>query len=319
MKKNKKIAIFVALTLISVGFVVSLGAMAVMNFDFTKMNTLNFVTNTYQVDETFSGISVDGAECDVRFVVSGDNQCSVVCNEGDKIYHSVTVENNTLIIERHDERKWYEHLGLYWADMEIVIYLPQSEFETLYIENLSGDIVIPEGFSFEAAEIYSTSGNVSFQAAADNVLSVKTVSGEIYVNNAEPQNLNIKSTSGDIELSNINSQSITAYTTSGDIEFSNIKCQNITTNTTSGEIEFSKVIANEYINIKSVSGDVELNKCDAGSLWIKTVSGDVSGLLLTEKIFFTDTTSGDVKVPHSASGGKCEIITTSGDIKLDIE
>ena len=265
----KTVFIIIAIVMIGLGFVLSFGAIVAMRFDFNKMNTILFRTNTYSIDNKFANIRINGAECSVRILPSNDALGKVVCQESDKIVHTVTVKDNTLMIERIDKRRWYEHFGVYWGHMEIEVYLPQSEFESLYVKNLSGDIVIPKEFHFESAEVQSTSGDIHFMAAVDGDLSAK--------------------------------------------------CQTVTINTTSGEIEMSNVIADENIHIESVSGDVNLHQCDAASLWLKTVSGDVSGLLLTKKIFFVNTTSGDIDVPHLDSGGKCEVTTVSGDVEFDVK
>ncbi len=281
MKKTKNTAIIIAVMMIAVGLVASFSAMVAMGFDFTKMNTLTFVTNTYTVDESFSGISINGAECDIRLYPSEDGVCKVVCHESDKISHSVEVKEKTLTVERHDNRKWYEHIGVYWGGMEIALYLPQSEYDALYAKTLSGNIVIPEGFSFETAVVQSTSGNVSFSAEVNG-------------------NLKVKAVSGNVEMFNVTSQSISVETTSGEIDFSN-------------------VIASLNIHCKSVSGDVVLQRCDADSLRLSSTSGNITGCLLTEKVFLTDTTSGKINVPRTTSGGQCEITTTSGNIDFDVE
>ena len=72
------------------------------------------------------------------------------------------------------------------------------------------------------------------------------------------------------------------------------------------------------MTLRRSTGDVELNACDAGGLSLKTTTGDVTGTLLSEKVFITDTSTGDVSVPKTTSGGKCEISTTTGDIRIDI-
>lgn len=319
MKTSKKVMIIVASASVFVGLFISLGALIAMNFDFSRLNSVTFVTNTYSVEEAFSNVSVDGAECDVRLLLSEDGSSKVVCKESDRISHSVAVNSGTLTVERHDDRRWYEHIGIYWGKMEIVIYLPQSEYEALYVKNMSGNITIPKDFSFTEAEVQSTSGNVSFKAAVQNALSAKTVSGELYVGDTAPKSLEAESTSGDVTVASVKVETeVKAKTVSGDVELSGIECQNAAAESTSGDVTFSGVYASEKMNIKSVSGDVELLKCDADSLWIKTTSGDASGTLLTEKIFITDTTSGDISVPGSVTGGKCEVKTTSGDIRFKI-
>ncbi len=271
----------VAIMLIAFGLLLSLGALFAMDFDFTKMNTINFTTNTYSIDQAFTSISVEGAECDIRLLISENDTCKVVCTESDKISHSVTVKDNTLTISRSDTRRWYEHIGIYWGSMEIEIYLPQTEYESLYALSLSGNIEIPRDFSFSEAEIHNTSGNVNFSAAVKNDLSINTVSG--------------------------------------DITLADITCQNIAAKSTSGSVVFSNVVTSGNTHIETVSGNTILQRCDADSIWIKTTSGDILGTLLTEKIFLTDTTSGAIDVPQSTSGGNCEIKTTSGDITFSIE
>ena len=300
MKPAKKVTIIVAAALIVVGFMISLGALNSMGFDFKKLNTVNYETNTYMIDEAFTNISVESDACDVRLLLSDDGSCKVICNESDEVSHSVTVQNHTLLIDSKDKRKWYEHIGFYFGNygkMEVEIYLPQSEYESLYILGISGDIIVPDDFSFSDAKIRNTSGDVSFQGSVKNDLSVKTVSGDLYVKDANPKNLDVKSTSGTIQLTDI-------------------ECQKASSETTSGEIIFSNLIASENIYIESVSGDVQLYVSDSNYLWIKTVSGDVSGSLLSEKIFKTETISGDIRVPKTTGEGECEIKTTSGDVDI---
>ena len=57
---------------------------------------------------------------------------------------------------------------------------------------------------------------------------------------------------------------------------------------------------------------------DAAELFVKTDTGDVTGSLLTDKIFITQTNTGDVDVPDTAAGGRCEIRTNTGDIEIKI-
>lgn len=318
MKKSKKIAIIIAVIMIFAGFSLGISATVMMGFDMQELNTLAFETNSYSVEEAFTNISVDGAECNVSLFKSEDGICKVVCYEGDKINHTVEVKDGTLSITRQDNRQWYEHIGVYWGNMDIEIYLPESEYDALYVKTLSGDIVIPEAFHFGDTEVQSTSGNVDCTASVSGNLSVKTVSGEVYVSGTDSKKVSVQSTSGDITVENVNSETeFNVEAVSGDVDLADVTCQSMIAETSSGDIGLKDLVSQEEIHIESVSGDVELYQCDAENLWIKTSSGNVSGSLLTEKIFFTNTSSGDVDVPHSSSGGKCEITTTSGDIEFE--
>ena len=42
------------------------------------------------------------------------------------------------------------------------------------------------------------------------------------------------------------------------------------------------------------------------------------GSLLSDKVFITETDTGNVNIPKTTDGGKCEIKTDTGDIKIKI-
>lgn len=319
MKSSKKIAIWLSLLFLAAGLLLSVCALFAIRFDFTALNTLRLETNAYTVNEHFANIYIDGAECDVRFLPSTDGGCQVICTEGDKIRHTVGVENGTLTVQRIDERKWYEHIGIYWGRMQIVVYLPAEEYGSLFVRSLSGDIELSEPFAFGEVQIENTSGNVRYTAPTKESISIKTVSGDIYVGGTSAKRCDVSSTSGDIQIASVSCDTaLNARTVSGGIELSDTYTGGSTVRSTSGHIVLSNVISFGELHLESVSGDIILKKSDAASLWIKTTSGNVNGSLLTDKSFVTDTVSGYIDVPSSGSGGSCQIKTTSGNVKITI-
>ena len=74
----------------------------------------------------------------------------------------------------------------------------------------------------------------------------------------------------------------------------------------------------EQISIERSTGDVTFDNSDGAEIRVKTSTGDVIGSLRTAKTFVTKTSTGDVKVPESVSGGRCEIMTGTGDISVRI-
>ena len=340
MRKAKKIALVIALACVAAGAAISLSALTVIGFDISRLNTMKFENNTYQVEESFSNIRIEGAECDVRLVPSQTGACTVVCSEGKNISHTVAVDGDTLKITRTDGRKWYERIGIYWGSMSVTVYLPERAYGDLSLKNLSGDITVPGDFTFSRAEVHSTSGEIEYAAATDRELTLKTTSGDLTVRDLTAGALDVRSTSGEAEISNVTADSLTAATTSGDvvirsagisgdaaietvsgeIELELVCVQTMSARSTSGEVELSDVIAAGHLEIETVSGEIGLERSDAETLWIKSTSGDVSGTLLSEKRFTTHTTSGTVNVPNIASpaAGTCEITTTSGNIRIKL-
>jgi DUF4097 and DUF4098 domain-containing protein YvlB len=104
----------------------------------------------------------------------------------------------------------------------------------------------------------------------------------------------------------------------GRISFSRVQCESITGETTTGDIICEDGNIDGDLHMVAGSGDITLTNFDADTLHITTDTGDVSGSLRSEKIFFTETNTGDIRVPKSTSGGVCEIKTDTGDITFTI-
>ena len=85
-----------------------------------------------------------------------------------------------------------------------------------------------------------------------------------------------------------------------------------------GDLLLTNVVAAGKFDLQRDTGDIRFDRCDASELLVKTDTGDVTGSLLTAKVFLVHTDTGHVRVPPSTTGGKCEIRTDTGDIRIDI-
>ncbi len=78
-------------------------------------------------------------------------------------------------------------------------------------------------------------------------------------------------------------------------------------------------ITKEKMSIKRSTGDIRFDGSDATEIFVETDTGDVTGTLISEKVFIARTDTGRINVPKTTNGGKCEINTDTGDIKLEIK
>jgi hypothetical protein len=62
---------------------------------------------------------------------------------------------------------------------------------------------------------------------------------------------------------------------------------------------------------------LDLDLCD--EIYLKTDTGDVSGFLLSDKIFIAESDTGRISVPKTFTGGKCEVKTDTGNIKITVK
>lgn len=291
-----------AFLLVAVGGLMTAAPAAMGNLDMERRKGLSYEMKTFEVKEAFSDIRVEDAECNVRILCAADGHCKVICPEKQdgSIYHTVTVSDGVLSVQRHDERKWFQYIGISFGTPDVEVYLPEKEYRQFSARSTAGSIQVEDGFTFESASLESTSGRVRMFSEVKKELKAETTSGSITIENTSPETLAAKSSSGRIVLSHIRSGEIT-------------------TRSTAGKIELTDVIAEKNLYAKSISGGVALDGCDGGTIRMETTSGSVKGMLLSDKIFITDSTSGSVKVPCSSVGGECEITTTSGSIAIEIK
>lgn len=299
MKLARNMIICAALVLAAAGC--AMAAAAGRDADPVKSGRSAYETKTCEVTGAFTDIRVEDAEYSVRILRAEDGQCRVVCEdrEDGSVWHTVTVSGGELSVQRHDQRTWYQRIGVSFGSPDVEIYLPEEAYGRLTIRSTAGSIQVSEGLMFDSVRLESVSGSVRMLAGAKTALQAESASGSVTIENASPETLAAHSVSGRVTLAHIRSGELTAQSTSG-------------------RIELTDVIAARSLYARSVSGGVSLDSCDGDAIRIETTSGSVKGSILSGKDFMTRSTSGSVSVPRSAGGGECKITTTSGDIAIDI-
>ncbi len=294
----KKAWIIIALSFITVGIILFTGVMTMLDWDFKKLSTAKYQTVTHSITDAFDSISIDSSIAKINFAVSDENK--IECIENEKMPYTVTVKDGVLTIGELDNRKWYDHIGIFFRMPEITLNLSKTEFENLTLKNTTGDVNVVKGFSFTNADIRLTTGDIKYFADTSESLKLRTTTGDIEAGGTSPKDVNATSTTGKIELTDIT-------------------CGNLTAGASTGDVILSNVVAEKEFNIECTTGDIIFDKCDAGVIFAGTTTGDISGSLLSEKVFITKTSTGRISVPQTLSGGKCELKTTTGDIKISLQ
>lgn len=300
MKKSAKIALIVASALILIGGILFAGALTQLNWNFENLSTYPYEMNTHQPQGTFENIQVETDTADIWFLPSEDDEIKITCYERSKERHSVRVERDTLLIELQDERKWYDHIGISWGSPEITIYLPQGAYNALSVDSSTGHTDIDDAFSFQTVEISQDTGDIRCYASAENEIKLQTDTGDIHME---------KVSAGEIDL----------RVSTGKVTLEDVTCKNLNSIGDTGNITLKNTVAQGKISIERGTGNVRLESCDAAELFIKTDTGDVRGALRSEKVFITQTDTGWINVPKTVQGGKCEVITDTGNIQFEIK
>lgn len=319
MSKNIKLWLIIAAILMLLGSIVFVGAMSMIKWDFKKLGTSSFETNTHELNEDFHNIRLKSNTADILFVPSENGECKVVCYEETDAKHSVSVQDGTLTICVDNQKKWFQYIGIHTGTPKITLYLPKTEYGTLNIENSTGAVVIPKNFQFEAMDISVTTGTVKNYASVTGSVNISSTTGAVTVESISAGALEISVTTGNVKASGISCQGdVSVNVSTGRTELMDISCKRVVSTGNTGDITLRNVLAEEKFAIERSTGDVKFTNSDAAEIFVKTDTGDVSGSLLTEKVFIIETDTGDIDVPKSINGGKCEIITDTGDIEITI-
>ena len=315
----KKAALIIATILLVAGLIIGFVALASAKFNFHAFETASLELKDYPVEAEFRGIEIHGNTEIIRFERSSDGTAHVQCRETERNTHTVEAENGTLKIVSEETSGWRNPIEISFEKEQITVFLPKDAYETLSIETHTGDVGVPDWLTFDGAAIHTSTGDVRSDAAVKNLLSIETSTGDVFMSGASAKAIDCKTTTGAIRMTNIACEGdVRAKVSTGETFLEGLTAASFTSEGSTGDIVLENVLIGGTLSIERSTGDVALRNSDAAEVWVKTSTGDVTGTLRTEKIFVTKTSTGDVHVPDSASGGKCSITTATGDILIRI-
>ncbi len=319
MKTRTKVWLIIAVSFILIGCLIFGGMMTVLNWDFTKLSSSKTETNDYVLTEKFENISISINTADIMFVESNDDNIRVECIEDANEKHTVKLEDNTLDISYKSTKKWYHYIGFDFTVPKITVYIPAGDYGVLTIDSNTGDVHIPDVFSFSSIDVSLSTGNVYNYSSSNGDVKIKTSTGHITIDKINADSLDLSVSTGCIKVSDVTATGdINIKVSTGDSYLTDITCKNLISKGNTGDLCLNNVIATEKYDIIRTTGDVTLDSCDADEINIKTDTGDVEGTLLSDKIYSVNTSTGNVNVPRATTGGICEITTSTGDITISV-
>ena len=322
MKKSTIIMFIIAGAMVLFGAGLFAGAMSTDGWRFEGLSTWDFVYNTYDVDEAFTDVCIESDTADISFAKAKNGKCYVDYQGYAYSECQVEVVDGTLHIKLLDTREWYEYISIsfYTQSAVLTIYLPEDAYETLTIKESTGDVNIPEYFTFESIELEASTGDLTVCCDIAGTCSITTDTGDVEVQSVSVGALAIRTSSGDITVTDVACAGNTGVNVgSGKVNLTNVTCLDLTTTGGTGDITLRNVVASGDMDIERGTGDVTFDGCDAASMQITTNTGDVTGTLLSDKIFVYKTDTGKVRLPQTTTGGTCNITTSTGNIILAIQ
>lgn len=311
--------LIIAAVLVITGAVMFIGVMMTLNWDFSKLSTVKYETNSYFINDGFKNISINTNTADVVFLPSDDGACRIVCDEEKKLKHTVSVSDGVLTVSVTDTRKWYEYIGISWGTPKITVYLPDMQYGTLVIKDSTGDVEIPGVFGFDSIDVVSSTGDVSCGASVLQSIGIKLSTGDICIENLSAGALALDVSTGNVAVSSVRCEGdINVGVSTGKAELTDVRCKRVISDGSTGDISLKNTVADDSISIRRSTGDVYFENSDAAEIFVNTSTGNVNGSLLSDKVFITETDTGRIKVPKTITGGRCEVVTDTGNIILSV-
>lgn len=268
-------------------------------------------------------ISVPDVDVEVYPVNGEDLEINLTGNYASNEYGSNVNISIEKIGENSEIKVIYPKINLIVINRDFNLYvgIPENYSGDIKVTSASGDIVI-NNINAKKFEIETASGEVKISEVNSSINSIiRSSSGDIKIERHNSGNIDIKSISGEISCENIKSNNeFNVETSSGDIDVNNLENSEGNFKSISGEINLEEL---ERINsIITSSGDVKINSYKINNdLNIKTVSGEVE-LDLKENSSIDlefESNSGDLDNDfRDVYGGKNKIYvkTGSGDLSI---
>ncbi len=204
-----------------------------------------YETNTYEVGKAFSDISMTTDTADIIFALSDDGKCKVECYEKENAKHSVTVENDVLVVRIN--KSWYDYIGYDFGSSKITVYLPKTEYNALFINESTGNVEIPKDYLFDNVDISLSTGDVNFCASVSRLAKIKAITGNICVENTSAGALELSVTTGKVTVSGVTCRdNITVDVVTGSAYLTDSSCRSVISSVITGSISLNNVIQEVY-------------------------------------------------------------------------
>ena len=276
-----------------------------------------YVTNRHNVDETIKNFDIDTSTANVELAKANDGQGLVVCEEREKVYHEVTVNNGLLKIKTVDTRRWFEKwfFNFDFRPMKITVYLPETACENLDFEGSTGSLDIASDYTFTSIKAVASTGSIKINNQVSGDIDAKASTGSVSVLNATANNLKVKASTGSVTVKNTEiTGEANLEASTGSVNVENIKCAKFNAKTSTGSFNGVGIEAtcDAYIEGSTGSSRVVTIKCQN-----LTVKHSIGGANL-EDVQCQDLTvkasTGAVKLTNAIAVNRMDIKTTTGDV-----
>ena len=308
--------IFVALIVVGS---IALGAGAVIvGYNVVKgRKSDTYVTNRHDINEEVKSFDIRTATANVELAKANDGQGLVVCEEREKVYHEVTVEDGLLKIKTIDNRRWFERwfFNFNFRAMKVTVYLPETACENLYYDSSTGSLDVASDYTFTSIKAEASTGSINLNNQVSGDIEARASTGSVSIKNATAANLKVKVSTGSLTVKDtevVGDARVEAST--GSVNVENLKCANFNAKTSTGSFRGTNIEATGDAYIEGSTGSTNAKSIKCQNLTVKHSMGgatleDVQCEDLTVKA-----STGAAKLTNVIANNRMDIRTTTGDV-----
>lgn len=290
-KTAKKILVILLIvfgTLSVLGGVVFSIGMAAAGWDFSAMNTVDYVYKEYTERHKITSISLDFATNDIK--VHFDEKTTQVrveyaekyTKQGEQLTQTTITEEGG-VLKMKQEQKFTLYVDFSFGENSTVsVYLPKNYAYTLDIETDTGDVFLDGNATLKSLKVETDTGTIQLGGAirCEGKIDLSVETGSVLLNEFSADSLFIESDTGNVCLDGKSS-----VNTSVEIE------------TDTGDVSILHTLTANDVKIETDTGDVNLNNLSGATLTVNTDTGNIKSigtslLDFTTLLFSTDT--GDI-------------------------
>lgn len=183
---------------------------------------------------------------------------------------------------------------VYQNNVNLVVYVPNKEWQGLTINVASGNIKI-DSMNTELLDSKSSSGDLTLLNIVATDISLKTSSGNQRTSNISADKIMSKSNSGDVSMELITADKLTVSSSSGNQSYKQLQSIETDITSTSGDIRMKGLEGNE-LGLSTTSGNIAVQlESLVNDMNAVSKSGDVSFHFLNKVT--------DLKLLHSSNSG----------------
>ena len=276
-----------------------------------------YVTNRHDVNEEIKSFDIRTATANVELAKANDGKGLVVCEEKEKVYHEVTVQDGLLKIKTVDTRPWYEKwfFNFNFKPMKVTVYLPETACENLYVESSTGSLDVASDYTFTKVNATVSTGSINLNNKVTGDIEVKASTGSVSIKNATASKLFAKASTGSVSVKGtevVGEARLEAST--GSVTAENLKCGSFYAKTSTGSFTGTEIEVTGDANIEGSTGSSKITTIKCNYL---TVKHSIGGANL-EDVQCEDLTvrgsTGAVRLTNAIVNNKMDIKTTTGDV-----